>query len=390
MNKKYSFSLTEQLLQEIETADAIVIGAGAGLSASAGFVYSGERFRKYFSDFEEKYDFHDMYSGGFYPYETLEEYWAYWSRYIQINRYENAPKPIYEQLFRLVSGKNYFVITTNVDHCFQKADFDKKRLFYTQGDYGLFQCSEPCHNQTYDNQEWISRMVNEQKDMRIPTNLIPLCPQCQKPMTMNLRSDEHFAEDEGWKEAADRYTDFLRRYGNSHILFLEIGVGYNTPEITKKEDNIMTQSERRLFLINSLIKEMPQYQDIEIPHDESQQWNLLRSLFNVRPPFPAFSSGFNVIKSWSPRDMRKQPERQKSPPATTFPANIFSIPSDRLSPAGSGKKTAGCLPAVINPVWSLLLQTESNPSPSAAFPPAYSAFRRIRRRRLPLKRFLTF
>lgn len=223
----------ERLKRELKTADAVLIGAGAGLSTSAGFIYSGERFHQNFSDFEAKYGFHDMYSGGFYPFPGPEEQWAYWSRYIWLNRYEDAPKPVYDLLYRLVSGKDYFVITSNVDHCFQKAGFDKKRLFYTQGDYGLLQCSEPCHRQTYENRELIERMVKEQKDMRIPSALIPRCPKCGKPMTMNLRSDSRFVEDEGWKRAAGRYEEFLRSHRNSHILFLEVGVGYNTPGIIK-------------------------------------------------------------------------------------------------------------------------------------------------------------
>lgn len=233
--KKSAFTLFdfERLKTALNCADAIIIGAGAGLSTSAGFTYSGERFNKYFKDFAEKYGFRDMYSGGFYPYPTLEEHWAYWSRYIQINRYENAPKPIYEKLYQLVKNKDYFVITTNVDHCFQKAGFDKKRLFYTQGDYGLFQCSEPCCQKTYDNQKQIERMVAEQSDMRIPTELIPKCPVCGKPMVMNLRSDDHFVQDEGWYQAAERYELFLRRHENMKILFLELGVGYNTPVIIK-------------------------------------------------------------------------------------------------------------------------------------------------------------
>ena len=221
-----------RLKKALDEADAVVIGAGAGLSTSAGFVYNGERFKKHFSDFAEKYGFNDMYSGGFYPYQTPEEFWAYWSRYIFVNRYTDAPKPVYNELFELVKGKDYFVITTNVDHCFQKAGFDKKRLFYTQGDYGLFQCSVPCHDKTYENEETVRRMVEEQKDMRIPTELIPKCPVCGKPMTMNLRSDDKFVEDEGWHEAAERYENFLRtRKGK--VLFLELGVGYNTPVIIK-------------------------------------------------------------------------------------------------------------------------------------------------------------
>lgn len=221
------------LKQELETADAVVIGAGAGLSTSAGFTYTGERFQRYFADFIAKYGFRDMYSGGFYPFDSFEEHWAYWSRYIYVNRYMDAPKPIYQELLELVKDKDYFVITTNVDHCFQKAGFDKKRLFYTQGDYGLFQCSVPCDIDTYDNEEIIRRMMDEQKDMKIPAELIPKCPKCGKPLTMNLRSDDKFVEDEGWIAAAERYENFLRTRKNQKILFLELGVGYNTPIIIK-------------------------------------------------------------------------------------------------------------------------------------------------------------
>lgn len=223
----------EKLKEKIRTADAVVIGAGAGLSTSAGFTYSGERFEKYFSDFRQKYGFEDMYSGGFYPYQTLEEYWAYWSRYIFVNRYQDAPKPIYEELLKLVADKDYFVITTNVDHCFQKAGFDKKRLFYTQGDYGLFQCSEPCYRKTFDNEDIVLEMLKQQKDMKIPTELLPICPHCGKPLIMNLRSDDKFVEDEGWHCAAERYENFLRTQAGGKILFLELGVGYNTPVIIK-------------------------------------------------------------------------------------------------------------------------------------------------------------
>lgn len=222
-----------RLKEELDTADAVVIGAGSGLSASAGFTYTGERFSQYFGDFIEKYGFHDMYSGGFYPFDGLEEHWAYWSRYIYINRYLDAPNPVYHDLLKLVQGKEYFVLTTNVDHCFQKAGFDKHRLFYTQGDYGLWQCSKPCHQKTYDNEAVVRRMMAEQKDMKIPSELVPHCPRCGTPMSMNLRADDTFVEDEGWHAAAQRYTDFLRRHEEQHILFLELGVGGNTPAIIK-------------------------------------------------------------------------------------------------------------------------------------------------------------
>ena len=223
----------ERLKAALQDCDAVVIGAGAGLSTAAGFTYTGERFEKYFSDFAAKYGIQDMYSGGFYPFATPEEHWAYWSRYIFINRYMDAPKPVYDDILKLVQDKDYFVITTNVDHCFQKAGFDKKRLFYTQGDYGLFQCSEPCCQETFDNEAVIREMVKRQKDMKIPSELLPVCPHCGKPLTMNLRSDDTFAEDEGWHRAAERYEDFLRTRAGGKILFLELGVGYNTPAIIK-------------------------------------------------------------------------------------------------------------------------------------------------------------
>lgn len=223
----------ERLKTALRECDAVVIGAGAGLSTSAGFEYTGERFEKYFSDFAGKYGIRDMYSGGFYPFPAKEEFWAYWSRYIFINRYTDAPKPVHENLLKLVQGKDYFVITTNVDHCFQKAGFDKKRLFYTQGDYGLFQCSEPCCDETFDNEAAIREMVDRQRDMRIPSELIPRCPHCGRPMTLNLRSDDSFVEDEGWHRAAERYENFLRTRAGQRILFLELGVGYNTPVIIK-------------------------------------------------------------------------------------------------------------------------------------------------------------
>lgn len=198
------------LKQELDTADAVVIGAGSGLSTSAGFLYTGERFQKYFGDFIAKYGFRDMYSGGFYPFDNLEEHWAYWSRYIYINRYLDAPKPVYQELLKLVQGKDYFVLTTNVDHCFQKTGFDKQRLFYTQGDYGLWQCSRPCHQKTYDNETIVKKMVAEQKDRKIPSELIPRCPVCGAPMSMNLRADDTFVEDEGWHIAARRYEEYLQ------------------------------------------------------------------------------------------------------------------------------------------------------------------------------------
>lgn len=223
----------ERLKQALDQADAVMIGAGAGLSASAGLTYSGERFERNFGDFKEKYGIRDMYSGGFYPFETLEEYWAWWSRQIMVNRYERAPKPVYDQLLKLVRDRDYFVLTTNVDHQFQLAGFDKKRLFYTQGDYGLWQCSGPCGQRTHDNEDTVRRMVARQQGMQVPSELVPRCPDCGRPMTMNLRTDDTFVQDEGWYQAQERYQDFLRRHKGLRVIFLELGVGGNTPGIIK-------------------------------------------------------------------------------------------------------------------------------------------------------------
>ena len=233
----------------IRQADTLLIGAGAGLSTSAGFVYDGERFHRYFAYFEERYGFHDMYSGGFCPFPTLEERWAYWSRFVFLNRYCDPPKPVYPALLKLVQDKDYFVLTTNVDHCFQKAGFGRRRLFYTQGDYGLWQCSKPCHDKTYDNKDQVLQMVEAQgfqitdqglklpagvrPRMSVPTELVPHCPKCGAPLSMNLRADNTLVQDNGWYAAAGRYDDFVRRHEDTPVLYLELGVGLNTPGIIK-------------------------------------------------------------------------------------------------------------------------------------------------------------
>ena len=239
-----------KLKEKIQNAEAIVLGAGAGLSTAAGLSYSGERFQKYFFDFAKKYPIRDIYSGGFFPFESTEEFWAWWSRSIYFNRYIDAPSDVYGNLKKIVEGKDYFVLTTNVDHQFQKAGFEKERLFYTQGDYGLFQSSRPTVAKTYDNQEIVEKMLEAQGFVRdnagifqlsedktlkmsIPTELIPICPDDGLPMTMNLRADENFVEDAGWKMAAKRYQDFLHSHRGKHVLYWELGVGMNTPVIIK-------------------------------------------------------------------------------------------------------------------------------------------------------------
>ncbi len=236
MTEKYTqnfLEIAEKVRGLIDRSDAILVGIGAVMSASAGFDYSGKRFSDNFSDFQEKYGIEDMYSGGFYPFGSLEEYWAWWSRMIKLNRYDSAVGKPYLDLLSLIAEKNYFVLTTNVDHQVQKAGFDKERLFYTQGDYGLWQCSLPCHSKTYDNKETVISMVEEQRNMKVPSSLVPHCPVCGRPMSMNLRSDDTFVEDEGWHEAAGRYEKFLNGNINKQLLLLELGVGYNTPGIIK-------------------------------------------------------------------------------------------------------------------------------------------------------------
>lgn len=268
-DEKDAVSALKRVLRE---ADAVIIGAGSGLSTAAGYTYSGERFEKYFGDFSARFGIQDMYSGGFYPFPDEETFWAWWSRHIWVNRYAPIPTDLYERLLDVVKDKDYFVLTTNVDHCFQRAGFDKKRLFYTQGDYGLFQSVRPqgpSGNKTYDNEEEVRAMLLSQgfeiagdgqlvlpdgKEirMRIDPDLIPTCPDDGGPVTMNLRSDDSFVEDRGWHEAARRYGDFLALHGieaegfftndtaeevdrayAGKVLFLELGVGANTPGIIK-------------------------------------------------------------------------------------------------------------------------------------------------------------
>lgn len=251
-----------KLKNEIQSAEAIVIGAGAGLSTSAGFTYSGERFERYFFDFAKKYKIKDMYSGGFYPFPDSETRWAWWARNIYFNRYVEPPKPVYKDLLCVFKNKNYFVITTNVDHQFQSAGFDKKRLFYTQGDFGLFQSVDPKIQKTYDNEDWVMRAMeaqgfikdengvfdvpdNKEISMKLPKGLIPKSPDGNFDVTTNLRADSSFVEDEGWHKASESYYNFLEENKNKHILFLELGVGANTPVIIKYPFWQMTKSNEK-------------------------------------------------------------------------------------------------------------------------------------------------
>lgn len=239
---KKNLELLDRIKTILNHADAILIGAGSGLSAAAGYNYSGERFTNNFLDFHKKYGISDIYSGGFYPYMTSEEYWAWWSRQINLNRYIEQESELHKKLLRLLDEKEYFVLTTNVDHLFQSNNFDKNRLFYTQGDYGLFQCSIPCHKKTYDNKDIVKKMVNHQREMKIPTELIPRCPICSSEMTMNLRVDHTFVQDSGWYKADSLFNNFVEKYRLANVVFLELGVGYNSPGVIKYPFWRMTNS----------------------------------------------------------------------------------------------------------------------------------------------------
>lgn len=244
-----SWEQIAELKEQLETADAILLGAGSGLSASVGLLYNGKRFQEYFADFIEEYHFRDMYSAGFYPFDTLEEYWGYWSRHIFYNRYVDIPNDLYQILYALLKDKNYFILTTNVDHCFQRAGFDQQRLFYTQGDYGLFQCSKLCHQQIYDNKLIVRQMVMEQKDRKNPNAFIPCCPKCAALMSVNLHCDNTFVQDSGWYNAARRYQKFMERYRKEHILYRELGVGENTPvlrSLRTRNQSTKTLRKRRI------------------------------------------------------------------------------------------------------------------------------------------------
>ena len=252
-----------KLKKLIKETDTILIGAGAGLSTSAGMLYSGKEFETNFSDFIKKYNFKDLYSASFYEFKDQQEFWAFWSRLIHYERYSMPPKPVYQNLYKIIKDKNYFVITTNVDHFFQRTGFDKKKLFYTQGDYGLFQCKKPCHKKNYDNEKQIEEMFKNQKNMKIPENLIPICPVCKGTMYPNLRGGDYFVEDDGWNEAAERYNEFLKKNKKGKILILDLGSGMNTPSIFKFPFMEMTYNNKNAVYVSINLGEAFCFEEIE-------------------------------------------------------------------------------------------------------------------------------
>ena len=326
----------DRAAKNIRNTDCVIIGAGAGASTAAGIQYGGKRFTDNFAEFIKKYGEYymtDMYAAGFYPYPSEEAKWGYWSKHALMNRFDPPALPLYTELYDLVKNKEYFVLTTNVDHQFYKAGFDEKRIFATQGDYGKIQCQKACHPKTYDAKDLFRKMDKARRDCLIPSELVPKCPVCGGNMAMNLRCDNYFVEDEAWHEAADRYAGFLEQHKDKKVVLLELGVGFNTPIIIRfpfekmvRENSsyslirlnmdeavvpesfgeraigiggdmakaitdirgagIMTQDERREYLIQYLLKEKIPFGRQNIPTDKQGQENLLRSLMNVRPPRP--------------------------------------------------------------------------------------------------------
>lgn len=238
-----------QAKQAIEQADYIVIGAGAGLSTAAGLLYSGEKFKKDFKEFIEKYHFEDLYSASFYNFKTQEEKWAFFAKMIKLNRYNETPLKLYQELYEIVKNKEYFVLSTNVDGQFYNSGFDRKKVFEIQGDYSYLQCENACHNKLYNNKELVEKWIHNTKNCKIPSNLIMKCPVCGGNMDMNLRKDENFVQDEHWYEMSQRYDEFLNKIQNKNVVLLEIGVGFNTPGIIRFPFEQMTANNVKTTLI---------------------------------------------------------------------------------------------------------------------------------------------
>jgi len=233
----------------LEKADYILLGAGAGLSAAAGLDYSGKRFTDNFSDYIEKYGLTDMYTATFYPFSTPEERWAHWARHIDVNRFSQSATPLYMDLLKLAQCKEYFVITTNVEAQFAKAGFPTEKIFATQGDYAYLQCAKGCHDKLYYNEALIKQMLSETNDCKIPSALVPKCPVCGGPMTVNLRKDDYFVQDDAWYTAHGRYEAFLKKVENKRVVFIELGVGFNTPGIIRYPFEQMTYRNEQATLL---------------------------------------------------------------------------------------------------------------------------------------------
>ncbi len=220
--------------EKINEADAVVIGAGAGLSAAAGLDYSGPKFKKEFADYIERYHFPDLYSSSFYDFPTEEERWARWARHIDYARFRPEAFPLYRELLELVVDRNYFVITTNVDAQFRKAGFDPSKIFEVQGDYGLMQCAVGCHPKVYSDKETVDEIIKHFHDLTVDPQYVPVCPVCGGNMDVHVRKNQFFVQDEHWAKAAENYDNFMTRYAEKgKVVLLELGIGFNTPAIIR-------------------------------------------------------------------------------------------------------------------------------------------------------------
>lgn len=217
----------------IKNADAILIGAGAGLSSSAGIDYSKYSFSKNFPELVKAYGMTDMYTSSFYDFDSEEERWSYWAKHINYSFIAPPPLKTYKELYELVKNKNYFVITTNVDGQFEKSGFDKTRVFEVQGSYGKMQCSVGCHNRVYDNTKLVKKMLECKDNLKIDKELIPKCPVCGKNMEINIRKDSFFIEDDNWHYLNDNYEKFIKNNIDKKMILIELGVGFNTPGIIR-------------------------------------------------------------------------------------------------------------------------------------------------------------
>lgn len=238
-----------QAKQAIKQADYIIIGAGSGLSTAAGLLYSGEKFEKDFREFIEKYHFDNLYSASFYEFKTQEEKWAFFAKMIKLNRYNEKPLKLYQELYEIVKNKEYFVLSTNVDGQFYNSGFDKDKIFEVQGDYSYLQCENACHNKLYNNKELVEKWLRNTKNCKIPSDLVMKCPVCGGNMDMNLRKDANFVQDENWYRQSEKYEDFLSRSKGKNVVLLEIGVGFNTPGIIRFPFERMTAISEKTTLI---------------------------------------------------------------------------------------------------------------------------------------------
>ena len=211
----------------------------------------------------QKYGFTDLYSSSFYDFETEEEKWAYFAKHIYFACTGMEGTKLYKNIYEAIKDKEYFVITTNVDDQFYKSGFDKNKIFRVQGSYRYIQCSKACHDKLYDDTEMVKDMIKAtDKELKIPSSLVPICPVCFEYMEPNLRKDEYFVEDENWHKQSMAYRDFLERNKDKKLLLLEFGVGFNTPGIIRYPFEKLTKVHEKWKLVR-FNKELKCFADLK-------------------------------------------------------------------------------------------------------------------------------